>query len=116
MSFRLALPRSVRAALLPAAVLALGVPARDAARAQSGDSYRYAFRIETGDGDPVRGVTHVSGGRSRIELTEKSGRRSTGYLLVSEDGRTLTAVDPEKREYSETNAADFEHIVGTAME
>jgi hypothetical protein len=81
-----------------------------------GAAYRYAFRIETGDGDPVRGVTYVDGDRSRIELLSDEGRRSKSYLLVTDEGRTLTAVNPEKREYSVTTAAGFERIVGTAMQ
>jgi hypothetical protein len=122
--------RALRAALVPVAtVLVLGAPlagavpaaaAREVGAAsapqRAADAYRYAFRIETGDDDPVRGVTYVSTGRSRIELVDEHGARSSSYLLVSDNGRVLTAVDPAKREYSTTDAANFERVVGTAME
>ena len=35
---------------------------------------------------------------------------------MTDGGRTLTAVDPAKREYSVTDAAKFERIVGATME
>ena len=90
--------------------------AHELASVQTAASYRYAFRIETDDDDPVRGVTYVSGDRSRIELVDDEGKRSSSYLLLTDGGRTLVAVDPAKREYTQAAAADFERIVGTAMD
>lgn len=97
------------------AVLTLAAP-YDAGAQRGAQGYRYAFHVETADESPIRGVTYVSGDRSRIELLDDRGRPSKGYLLVTDGGRTLMAVDPEKREYSVTDAAKFERIVGTAME
>ena len=119
--------RALRATLVPAAtVLTLGAPTTDAmsqadprlapsARAGAA-GFRYDFRIETGDGEAVRGVTYVDGDRSRIELLDDEGKRSSSYLLVTDGGRALTAVNPAKREYSVTSAEGFERIIGSAME
>jgi hypothetical protein len=107
----------VRAAAVPVvALLALGSPFHAGAQ-RTAEGYRYAFRIESGDDDgPTRGVTYALGDRSRIELLDERGRASRGYLLVTDGGRTLTSVDPDKREYSVTSADQFERIVGTAMQ
>ena len=99
--------------LAPAAVLLALAPA--ALVAQRAASYTYDFRVETGDGDAMRGVTYVSGDRARIELSDEDGDLKNGYLLITNGGRTLVAVSPDKREYSETSAEGFEQIVGTAM-
>ena len=119
--------RALRVALVPATtVLTLAAPTTDAmsqagrrvapAARAAAVGYRYDFRIETGDGDAVRGVTYVDGDRSRIELLDDQGKRSSSYLLVTDRGRALTAVNPEKREYSVTSAQGFERIIGSAME
>ncbi|HEU4630698.1 MAG TPA: hypothetical protein VFS08_13185 [Gemmatimonadaceae bacterium] len=83
--------------------------------AQRAGGYTYDFRIETGDGDAIHGVTYVSGDRARIELRDGDGDPKAGYLLVTDGGRTLVAVSPDRHEYSVTTAEQFERIVGTAM-
>lgn len=104
--------RTTRRLTVALAALAL-VPASLAA--QRGTDYTYDFRVETGDGDAMRGVTYVSGGQARIELRGDGGDRKDGYLLVTDGGRTLVAVSPDRREYSVTSADGFEQLVGTAM-
>ena len=102
------------AALTPAT--ALLSPVSDAgaqSRAASGAGYVYDFQIRSDDGAPTTGRATVLGDRERIEFT--GGDHAGSYLLLTDGGRTLTAVDPAKREYSTMHADDFERIVGTAM-
>lgn len=126
MSFPVALRRPARpllaalAALANLAVLPLGAQAVGHAKAAArhapiGESYSYTFRITTSDDDPITGVTHVLGDRSRIEITEEHGGARSDYLLVTPGGR-LQVVRPDEREYSEIEADAFERIVGKAME
>ena len=95
---------------------AADLSAHELATVQTSSSYRYAFHIDTDGDDPMRGVTYVSGDRSRIELLDEDGDRSSSYLLLTDGGRTLVAVDPAKREYTQAAVADFERIVGTALD
>lgn len=108
-------PVACRTARHLASIAILAALAPAALGAQRAPGYTYDFRVETGDGDAMRGVTYVSGDRARIELRDEDGDEKEGYLLVTNGGRTLVAVSPDRREYSVTSADQFERIVGTAM-
>ena len=102
-------------ALVPASAALLAPVSASGAqsRAASEAGYVYEFRIHSDDDSPILGRATVLGDRERIEFT--GGDRAGTYLLLTDGGRTLMAVDPDKREYSTMHADDFERIVGTAM-
>ncbi|HET7456828.1 MAG TPA: hypothetical protein VFJ74_04170 [Gemmatimonadaceae bacterium] len=101
-----------------AASLSLAAPSRASAQQQSPSSsmreYEYTFRVSSSrnDDSPTIGTMRVSGDRGRIDI---EGNKEGQFLLVTDGGRTLTVVHPDKREYEVTNAAEFERIVGTAL-
>lgn len=99
-------------ALLPGA--AAGAQGAGGAAPTVATGYSYDFRIESGDDTPTVGRTHVLGDLSRIDLDGRNGHDGD-YLLVTDGGRTLVAVDTRKREYSMIDVASFERIARTAM-
>ena len=75
--------------------------------------YEYSFRvIGSHDEHPMSGTMRVSGDRGRIDL---DGAKEGEFMLLTDGGRTLTIVHPERRAYEGSDAATFEHIVGRAL-
>ena len=111
---------SIRRPLAIALVAAGGATAQAALpstlAAQFAEGRTFFFRLETPEDGEAEGVMHVVGDRARIEIhdaeDEKGGRF---YMLLTDGGRTLTLVHPEKRSYAEMDAAKLEGVIGTAM-
>lgn len=75
--------------------------------------YEYSFRvIGSHDEHPMSGTMRVSGDRGRIDI---DGAKEGEFMLLTDGGRTLTIVHPERRAYEVSDAATFEHIVGRAL-
>jgi hypothetical protein len=108
--------RRTLAAAAAAAVLAAPVlPVH--AGAQVPRAYTYTFRVSPDSGEATTGTVQVSGDRARIDMAEARGVGQSGdYLLLTDNGRTVTIVNPREREYSVTDAASFERIVATVMQ
>lgn len=106
-------------ALATAAALLAATPPRAGAqqRPQSSGAmreYEYAFRVTSSKSGerPMSGTMRVSGDRGRIDVdAERDGQ----FMLLTDGGRTLTVVHPDKHEYEVSDAAEFERIVGTAL-
>jgi hypothetical protein len=106
---------AVSAAAAAAALAAAVVPV--AADAQAPRAYTYTFRVSPDHGEASTGTVRVAGDRARIDMKEARGAAQSGdYLLVTDNGRTVTIVNPRDREYSVTDAASFERIVATVMQ
>jgi hypothetical protein len=101
--FRCAAAVVFGAAALPAAAVA--------------QDYSYAFRVTPSDGEPFAGTVRVSGTRARIDAarTDDHGEEPRDYLLLSDEGRTITVVRPRDQSYSVSDARAFEQIAGTAL-
>lgn len=79
------------------------------------DGFTYRFRIDDGDRDGDRlGTVHVANNAARVEVDERNGKGGE-WFLVHGDGKTITLVDPEEREYRRMQADEFEEIAGTAL-
>lgn len=75
--------------------------------------YEYSFRMSgSHDEHPTSGTMRVSGDRGRIDI---DGAKEGEFMLLTDGGRTLTIVHPDRRAYEVSDAATFEHIVGRAL-
>ncbi len=81
--------------------------------AQGLPGYRYRFEMTEEGGKRVTGRTEVAGSRARIDLDRDDS--SGDYLLLSNDGHTVTIVHTARREYSVVDDTTFQRIVGTAL-
>lgn len=79
-------------------------------------SYRFSFG-SSGEKEPATGMVHVRGDVARIDMNRhgKRGRGDNGWFLVTDGGRTMITVDPDRSEYKEGPSDDFVRIVGTAL-
>jgi hypothetical protein len=94
------------------AVLALAGP--PSLIAQTVQGQRYVLHM-TSDGErELVATVRESGGRARIDL-ERSHDGSGGYIIVTDDARTLILVHPDQREYTVVDDTTFERIVGKAL-
>lgn len=126
MSFRFASLALLGAVLLPVhpraagaqarAVSAAGTPATSAAsaRAAAVSSFTYRFRIDDDEDGGRLGTVQVVNGQSRVDMDRRGGEERD-WFLVAADGRTITVVDPQEREYRRMRAEEFEEIAGTAL-
>ena len=111
-------------AMLAAATLVAPTPAGAQASA-----LRYRFTMLTSDESATRGTVTVVGDRARMEV-DKGSRARVGdanasvtassesgrdWFLLTEGGRRITIVDPEKETYQEMDAASFTGLIGTVM-
>ena len=120
-------------AMVAAATFVAPVPtSAQAARASAvagTSALRYRFTMVTSEQDATRGTVTVLGDRARMEV-EKGSRVRAGdanasatvanaggrnWFLLTEDGRRITIVDPEKETYQEMDAASFTGLIGTVM-
>lgn len=77
------------------------------------NDYMYTFR-STGDSgkDPTSGTVRVHGDRVRIDMDKKN---SNDYILLTDGGKQMTSVHPDKKEVDQMSAPKFEHIIGTSL-
>ena len=98
----------------------------ESARAASGrNGWEYAFRIRTDGGDakgesPVSGKAEVMGDEIRVTLDPKAGTRRERsrrgeYLLISDQGRQIAMVRPEKREFNVVTTDSLAHMVSLGL-
>ncbi|MEO6778866.1 MAG: hypothetical protein ABI194_05370 [Gemmatimonadaceae bacterium] len=75
--------------------------------------YVYTFRA-TGDSDnkPTEGTVRAHGDRIRIDMDKKN---SDDYILLTDGGRQMTSVHPDKKEVDQMGTTNFEHIIGTSL-
>jgi hypothetical protein len=100
-------------AALTVAPAVVGAPATAQPAPGSAAGYEYTFRISSGEGDPSTGRAWVSGSRMRVEMDRK--KDGAQYLIVDREANQLLVVHPEREEYSVTDPASLEQVVGTAM-
>ena len=75
--------------------------------------YMYTFST-TGDSDddPTSGTVRVHGDRTRIDIDKKN---SNEYILLTNGGKQMMSVHPDRREVDQRSAPKGEHIIGTSL-
>jgi hypothetical protein len=94
------------------ALAMLGVPA--ATQHTPGNDYIYTFRVtESGKSDVTSGTARVHGDRVRIDMDGRNKRDE--YILVTDSGRQMLSVHPDRKEVDRTTVPGFENVIGTAL-
>ena len=96
------------------ALLAVGLNTVAMLGAQQPSSYSYDFRaLGDRESDGMTGTVRVSGNRARIDIKDRHGEKQ--YLLLENDGRTVTVVKPEDESYTTFSSDDFAHIASIGV-
>ncbi len=95
-------------------LLAVGLTTVASLGAQQPSSYSYDFRSSSDrESDGMTGTVRVSGNRARIDLKDRHGDKE--YLLLENDGRSVTVVKPEDESYTTFTSNDFAHIASIGI-
>lgn len=101
-----------------------------AAHGAPANGLRYTFTMNSSEEDATRGTMTVLGDRARMDIAKGSSAKvsSSGgatitaksdggrdWFLLTQNGRRITIVDPEERNYQEMDAESFTGLVGTVM-
>lgn len=79
--------------------------------APAGD-YMYTFSTNEETGSATVGTVRVHGDRTRIDL-QKQG--SDDYILLTDNGRRMLSVHPDRKEVDQISSPSFERIIGTSL-
>ncbi len=74
--------------------------------------YMYTFTTTSEKGSPTSGTVRVHGDRTRIDI---EGKKSGEYILLTDGGKTMLSVHPDKREVGQISSPSFERIIGTSL-
>jgi len=98
-----------------ALALVLVVLAAAPARAQSSKAYSYDFQLDEGSRthDVTRGTVRVSGDRARVDVESNEADRE--YFILTDGGKTLYVVHPDRRTIDRHDGDAFASIVGTGL-
>src|SRR5665213_2417270 len=100
-------------ALLTIAIAGTGSGAGRCVDSAPPSDYVYTFRAAGDeDDDPTSGTVRAHGDRIRIDMDKKD---SDDYILLTNAGKQMMSVHPDKKEVDLMSSPNFEHIIGTSL-
>lgn len=125
MSFRRSL--ALAAATLTLATGAGAQPRTVASRSVDATQYHFVM-VTDKDGTPALGTVTFAGDRARMELAHgshvslggdkakaRADQDGNSWFLLSDGGRRIAIVDPDKERYQEMDASTFTDVIGKVM-
>lgn len=79
--------------------------------AQAGD-YMYTFTTTEESGSESSGTVRVHGGRTRIDMDKND---SHDYIILTDAGKRMLSVHPDRKEVDQISSPSFERIIGTSL-
>jgi hypothetical protein len=107
-------PREDRMRPLVATLVLLALAAPPA-RSQGARAYTYEFELDEGHrgGEVTHGTVRVSGDRARVDVDSREGKPE--YFLLTDGGRTVYVVHPDRRTMERHDGDAFASIVGAGL-
>ena len=72
----------------------------------------YTFTTTEESGSQSSGTVRVHGGRTRIDMDKNDSR---DYIILTDGGKQMLSVHPDRREVDQISSPSFERIIGTSL-
>jgi len=85
---------------------------RDVPAPPPAGDYMYTFTTKDESGSETNGTVRVHGDRTRIDMDRND---SHDYIILTDGGKRMLSVHPDRKEVSQISSPNFERIIGTSL-
>lgn len=85
---------------------------RDIPATPPASDYMYTFTTRDESGSESGGTVRVHGDRTRIDMDAK---KSHDYIILTDGGKRMLSVHPDRKEINQISSPSFERIIGTSL-